>query len=339
MKHLDLAFLSGILAAAMLAGCGGSPDSSLPVGGLGALRDAAMTMPHFVRRPVHTDHGKSWMDPAYGVAGAHKKQKSLLYVGDDGTNDVYVYDFKSGKQVGTLTGFNGPYGMCVDATGDVYISNFDNGTVVEYAHGGTTVLNTYKSGGEPIGCSVDANGDVAATSFDPGEVTVFARGDRSKGKTYSDPDCEFFWTAGYDDKGNLIGEGEYSFIAACALLAGAKSMTTLSESGITIDFPAGTMWDGKYVALGDQEAGGTFEDGVWPATLSGSTLTAASQEVKFALPPSCGSYGDQVNPFILGKTNTPVNHHQGKVELGFDPCSPSVSAVALSGRRRSLQNP
>jgi hypothetical protein len=97
--------------------------------------------------------------------------KLLLYVGDWDTNDVNVFDYKSGKLVGALTGFDEPYGMCVDAAGDIYVSNFEGGNAVEYAHGGTTVLNTYDSSGEPIGCSVDAKGDVAATSFSPGEVT------------------------------------------------------------------------------------------------------------------------------------------------------------------------
>jgi hypothetical protein len=246
------------------------------------------------------------MSPAYAIGGA-RKRSPLLYSGDDGTNDVYVYEYKSGKQVGQLTGFDGPYGMCVDAKGDVYISNFDSGTVMEYAHGGTTLLNTYNAGGEPIGCSVDAKADVAVTNFDPGAVTVFARGHPRKAKTYSDPDCEVLWTMGYDDKGNLVGEGEYSSIDVCALLAGAKSMTTLTTKGIAIEFPAGTMWDGKYIALGDQEAGGTNDDdaGVWPATLSGTTLTAASLEVKFTTPPSCEEGVADVNPFILGKKNTP----------------------------------
>ncbi len=306
-----------LVGVAMLAGCSGSPNSSLPVGGLGALRDAALTMPHFVQRPVRSDHGKSWMDPAYGIAGAHKKKSLLLYVADDSTNDVFVYDYKSGKQVGQLTGFDGPYGMCVDAKGDVYTSNFDNGTVTEYGHGGTTAINTYKSGGEPIGCAVDAKNDLAVTSFDPGEVTVFRRGDPGKATTYSDPDCEFLWTMGYDDKGNLMGEGEYSSIDVCALLAGSKTMTTLGASrNITIEFPGGTTWDGVYIALGDQGSGqgNPMQPGIIQVTLSGTTLTEVGETV---LNDDCYSdYVDDPNPFVVGEKNTPVNHTQGKVLVG-----------------------
>ena len=130
----------------------------------------ALTRPHYVQRFVHSDHGISWMLPQ--TAGS---KTALLYGGDDETNDVYVYDYPRGKMVGTLTGFDGPDGMCVDAKGDVYIANFDSGNPVEYAHGGTKLLNTYDSGATPIGCAVDAKGDVAVTSFDPGEVAVFAK--------------------------------------------------------------------------------------------------------------------------------------------------------------------
>jgi hypothetical protein len=205
--------------------------------------------------------------------------------------------------------------MCVDAKGDVYVANFDNGTVAEYAHGGTTAINTFTPGGEPIGCAVDAKNDLAVTSFDPGEVTVFRRGNPSKAKTYSDPDCEVLWTMAYDDKGNLIGWGEYSSIDVCALLAGTKKMNTLElGAGLTIYFPGGTTWDGKYIALGDQEAGGTFQSGIIQVTLSGITLTEVGKTV---LSDDCeGDYVDLVNPFVAGEKNTPVNRRQGKVLLG-----------------------
>jgi hypothetical protein len=310
MTRFHLALLSALLAtAAMLAGCAvlrqAQDDMPPSVGVPGtALGDAALTMPHFVRGNVHPDHGSSWMDPAYGINGARRKSR-LLYVGDDSTNDVFVYEYNSGKQIGKLTGFDAPYGMCVDAKGDVYTANFDNGTVAEYARGGTTAINTYHPGGEPIGCAVNAKNDLAVTSFDPGDVTVFARGNPSKAKTYSDPDCEVLWTMGYDNKGNLVGIGEYSSIDVCALLAGAKTMTTLGTSPkITIDFPGGTAWDGKYYAL----AG---ENTITQATLKNVTLTWVSETF---LGDDC--YGDNVDvysPFIVGKKNTPINDTQGNV--------------------------
>jgi len=294
------------VAAAMLAACssGGSssfgPTGAAPSGHqigltqLSKLQDAALTMPHFTQPSVHTDHSQSFMRPDKGKKG------SLLYVGDWDTNDVYVYDYPSGTAVGTLTGFDEPYGLCVDKKGDVYISNFGEGNVVEYQHGGTKAINTYAPGGEPMGCSVDSKGDVAVTSFDPGEVTVYPGGKTTGGTTYSDSSCEYQWTMGYDAKGDLLGVGEYDSIDVCELASGSKSEQADTESGITIDFPGGTQYDGKYIALGDQEAGGTYQTGVWPSTVSGSTVTAAGSEVVFS--DSCYSdYTDDVNPFFTSK--------------------------------------
>jgi hypothetical protein len=251
-------------------------------------------MPHFRGFPVHTDHGKSFMrQEANGSV--------LLYVGDWATNDVYVYDYSNGKSVGTLTGFDEPYGICTDKNADVYITNFGAGDAVEYKYGGTTAVKTFTTGGEPIGCSVSAAGAVAVTSFDPGEVTIYPKGKTTNESTYSNSSCVYQWTMGYDAKGDLVGVGEYSSIDVCALLARSKSETTLTTSGITIGFPGGTTWDGKYIALGDQEAGGTYQTGVWPSTISGSTIAAAESEIVFS--DTCyGDYTDDVNPFFAGAT-------------------------------------
>ncbi|MFY9718147.1 MAG: hypothetical protein WAK16_00755 [Candidatus Cybelea sp.] len=315
------------VAAAMLAACSSGGNSSFgptgvaPAGHhagltqLSRIQDKALTQPHFMARPVHTDHGKTWWNIP---DRRHRRKEAYLFVGDDSTNDVYVYDFKTGAQVGTLTGFDGPYGQCVDTKNHVYIANFDNGSVQEWAIGGTTPIHTYNSGGEPIGCSVDAGtGNVAVTSFDPGEVIVFPGGATTGQTGYSMTDCEVEWTAGYDNNGNLFGVGEYSSIDVCELAKGATEENLASESGITIDFPGGTQWDGKYIGLGDQEAGGSFESGTWPTTLSGTTLTAAGAETKYS--DNCESnYDDTVNAtFVDGrKAITNASTTQAKEMVG-----------------------
>jgi hypothetical protein len=304
-----------VAVAAFLAGCSGGALTLAQPGNLTApavaMRLPSMTMPHYVQRAVHPDHNKSWLSPSA------ESSKMLLYVGDDETDDVYVYDYKSGNPVGTLTGFSGPYGECVDAKGDIYIANFDDEDVVEYAHGGTKVLNTYvQSGGTPIGCAVDFKGDVAVTGFDPGEVTVFAGGNPSKGISYSGA-CTFQWPMGYDNKGNLVGGGENQSGVSeyCGLLANSKGITLLSTSGFPQNsFPGGTTWDGKYFALSDQEAGGEYQSGIIQASLKGTTLTYVG-ETTFS--DDCYSdYTDDVNPFVVGKKNTPVNDKQGNAVVG-----------------------
>jgi uncharacterized repeat protein (TIGR03803 family) len=261
------------------------------------MRDAALTMPHFRNFPVHTDRGKHFMRPV-------SKKAALLYVGDWSTNDVFVYDYPSGTAVGTLGSFNEPYGMCVNGKRDVYVSNYGSGDVDEIGPGGTIIQTYSTSGAEAIGCSISPKGDVAVTTFDPGGVVVFTGGNPSKGTTYSDSACGYQWTMGYDPKGNLVGVGQNATsgtVNVCALLSGSSSETTLSTSGITIDYPGGTTWDGNYIALGDQEAGGDYQTGVWRATISGSTITAVGGEIVFS--DSCyNDYADDVNPFFAGIT-------------------------------------
>src|SRR5579863_89848 len=290
-----------IFVVAALAGCGGSsPPIAAPEAttALSARRAAAAsTTPHFVQ-------GASWMSPEA------KTSKLLLYVGDWSTNDVFVYDYPSGKAVGTLTGNDEPYGMCVDAKGDVYVANFASGIVNEYAHGGT-LIQTYSPGGELIGCSLDAKGDLAATSFYPGNVTVYPKGKMSGATTYSDSSCEYMWAMGSDYKGDLVGFGEYTTIDVCALLAGSKSMITLSTSGITTEFPSGVTWDGKYFVLSDQEYRSESDTGVSQATLAGKTLTYVSRTL---LKGGCNSqYVDVGGVFIFGKTNVVGSKKQGTV--------------------------
>lgn len=287
------------LVAALLSGCAGTQLQPLqPVSS-----DPA----------AHADRGKSWMSPAA------KKSSALLYVSDWETNDVNVYDLLTGKQVGQLTGFNAPYGQCVDAKGDVYITNYTNGQVFEYAHGGKKVLNIYASGGYPIGCALDAKGDLAVTNYvtpsGPGNICVWKDGSGSA-SCYSDgTSCYFLSPAGYDDKGNLVAVGRVSkyTVSVCAVLSGASSMTTLSYNG-TLRYPGGAVtWDGKYLLLPEtvnEYRNTTFAQ----ATLSGSTLTYVGDTTI-----GCTGSDESVYvtmPFVVGKKNTPVNEKQGNIILG-----------------------
>jgi hypothetical protein len=251
------------------------------------------------------------------------KKSALIYAGDGGNGGYYevdVYDYATGKRVGVLIGFDIPYGMCVDAEGDVYIANYYRRNVVEFAHGGSKVINTYKSGGRPIGCSVDAKGDLAVTSLLPGEAIIYARGNPSKSTTHTSP-CTTQQPMGYDDKGNLVGLGTINYVvSACALLSGSKSMTTLSGccgGPITIHYPGGTMWDGKYLALSDLDASGHgSQTGIVRAAVSGTMLVSHGETV-----PQDDCYGSGAylrSPFIVGKKNMPVNHEQGKTVVGSD---------------------
>lgn len=320
--------LEGAVAALALAACaGGTPSSSNPataalsgretgLTNLSKIQDAALTMPHFLNRPVYSDHGKPFMRERPNV------RSSYLYVGDWATNDVDVYKYPGGSSLGTLTGFSEPYGMCVDRRGDIFITNFGAGDLAEYRHGGTAPIDVFSSGGEPIGCSISAKGDVAVTSFDPGEVTVYPGGNNGNPKTYSNPYCALLWTMGYDPAGNLIGVGETSSggIVYCGVVGSPPTMAILPSKGLKTYFPGGTTYDGRFIALGDQEAGGAYLTGVLPAVYSGGILKAAAAEVVFS--DSCyGNYADDVNPFFTNASGrlgniTPLNRGRAKWMVG-----------------------
>ncbi|HEX3370250.1 MAG TPA: hypothetical protein VHS56_11790 [Candidatus Cybelea sp.] len=306
MKTLDAISRALTCAAVvLLAACAGSP--------------APGAMPQGVASAPHAERGTSWM-----LAGATAKKSVLLYLSDWRTNDVYVYDYKSGKHVGTLTGFELPGGACVDAKGDVYITSPATGMTTEYAHGGTTPLNTYATNGIAMGCSVDKGGDLAVTDFyshtpppsGPGQVCIFKK-HTQRSTCYSEPSvCDLMWPGGYDDNGDLIVEGYGETVsrnAICALMHGATSMTTLSLKGSKRDsFTGSVMWDGKYITLTDQAA---YENpsAIYQVTLSGSTLTEVGHTQLRAECKGLNTYA--ASPFIVGQTNTPVNRRQGKLVI------------------------
>jgi hypothetical protein len=239
--------------------------------------------------------------------------KSILIYAGGFYGGVYVYDYYTGKQVGKINGISAGFGGCVDAKGDVFIGQY-NDTTLEYAHGGTKILKTYSTTGTSDGCSVDAKNDLAITNG--GNVTVFASGDPSKGKTYSQKDCGDMLPLGYDTKGNLLGLADATLpVAPCVLLAGAKSLRTLSMKGFTINAPGHTMWDGKYFALTDEDVD-KAGDGIVDASLSGKALTFHHEAV---LTDTCNGGGTSIGaPFILGEKNTPVNDRQGRVIVGVN---------------------
>jgi hypothetical protein len=315
-----------------LGACSAQTDSNgaltgvAPSGGetgftsLSALRVAALTTPRFVPGAVQPDRRKSWM-----TADAKAKSGPLLYVGDWRTEDVDVFSGWPQKptQVGTLTGFSLPYGMCVDTKGDVFVANFGTYTTFEYARGGTSPINTYTTSDYPIGCSVSAKGDVAITDYEGdntgGEVCIFPHG-KSGGRCVENNNtaCYYLWPFGYDPNGNLIGEGEYSTIHVCEIPAGGSQMIALKHKGVKILFAGSTSWDGKYIALGDQEAGGYQETGIWDVTLSGTALTPVAKEYEFT--DDCyESQADVVVPFFTAKQNiTPATKAQATGMLGAD---------------------
>jgi hypothetical protein len=312
-------------ALALAAGCSGNgtPSAGLPPGSAGAQTQSnahrpiapnmsaiALTTSERIVPTIHTNPNASWMSPEA------KHTQYLLYVSDEaaGSVNVYAYKKKAGKLLGQLTGFQFPYGDCIDNSGNVYITDFAAGQIVEFSHGGTTPVQTLADPyGDPIGCSVDpTTGNLAVGNFSGagstcmGGVVVYADA-TGTGTLYQDKDFDYYWPPGYDNQGNLFIQGRKKHwnrgkTGIAELAAGTSTLMTVSLSGGKIEFPGGMQWDGHYMTATDQRFQGTRDSGIYRVTVSaakgqivGSTPLTDTECMK-----TKASVNDVVEPFING---------------------------------------
>jgi hypothetical protein len=303
--------LLGLGIMLLVAACGTPGQLEAP----GSNRAGNNTSPFFLPRPTvartaNTVHMTSWM-----LAKA-RSIKTLLYVSDGDSGAVRVYNYNTGDQVGLLTGFDAPYGQCVDKAGDVYLttSSGSTGSIVEYAHGGTRPIKTLKTDEDPVGCAIDPKtGDLAVVNDLTGGVADVQIWKDASGtpKDYSNgQSCHEMWPPGYDDKGNLFVETGNPE-SACELLAGDKSLTAVSFHH-EIGFPGGVMWDGKHLTFADQAYKGGRTTAIYRVKETPAGLIVMGKTRLFDK--GCGTAIGQ--PFIVGKKNTPVNDQLGTVVIG-----------------------
>ena len=192
----------------------------------------------------------------------------LLYVSK--YDNVDVFSYPGGKRVGTLTGFQSPSGLCVDKAGDVFVTNFGASDIVEYAHGGTkpiaTLSDPYQ---EPDDCSVDPTTGNLAVANIGGSVSIY-EGAKGHPKQRTDSEIAYMFFLSYDGHGDLFVDGEndhFDQFELAELPAGGKRFVKITLDQ-TIGFPGGVEWDGKHLAVGDQD-----DALIYRFTISGSSGT------------------------------------------------------------------
>lgn len=227
---------------AILAGCGGAVTPP-------TLGTSAAARP---------DRGHSWVSP-------EAKNEDLLYVSDAKTYDVYMFSYPQGKLVGTLTDQNNPGGMCVDKKGDVFVTQlYGGGHIVEYAHGGTTQLESLSDPGyEPGGCTVDfTSGNLAVSNiindeFDVGNLLIYKKAKGTPTVIDAPPQSASGgqWgsvnTCGYDDKGNVFIAG-HGYPDANTFAEVPKGTTTMENITLDQNFGSGignVQWDGEHITF------------------------------------------------------------------------------------------
>jgi hypothetical protein len=317
MKNVNL-FARGATATAiavLLSGCAGNSLATPPTATSAA-------------RALTT--GRSWMDP-------DAKKDALLYASDSAADVVDVFSYPRGKLVGTLTGFQTPQGMCVDKSGNVFITNSGLAEILEYAHGATTPIATIADPGEtPIGCAVSpTNGDLAATnifdsSYTNGSLSLY-RHARGNPKKYTDSQMIADYFCGYDAHGNLFVDGTMpgTFAFAFAELPkGGKSLQNITLNQ-TIGGPGGVQWDGKYVAIADQEAPVIYQFTVTGSsgTEEGQTQTQGSSDVVQFFIKGNKVVGPNATSGQVMYWAYPAGGEQKKIISGFEvPIGTAISA-------------
>jgi hypothetical protein len=250
--------LSIMVAAAVLGGCDGSQSATGSV-------PASMTQSGLPRR------SQSWILP-------EAKKRKLLYIADPDANVVDIFDLPSGKQLGMLSGFDSPQGLCSDGS-RVWVTNAGNSKIVEYDTGSSTPAETLRDPREyPIGCSYDpTTGNLAVANdisnlYGPGNVAIY-EGAHGLPKSYTCSGIAEYSYLGYDDQGNLYVDGEINLSAGgfgfCGLPKGAGSMENITLNQ-TIEYPGQVQWDGKYVTVSDQDA-----NIIYRFTIAGTSGTEA----------------------------------------------------------------
>lgn len=246
---LKNARLFGGAIAVCLAGCG--PN-------LTPVAQDAFRLALQPSKPQYVDRSPSVVLPG-------TQNQNLLYVSIDGFDDVFMYSYLGGpiKLVGKLTGLSEPAGLCADKNGDIFVANYGDGDIVEYAHAGTKPIATLQDPDyKPIACAVDpTTGNLAVTasaaSSSGGAISIY-QGARGTPKQYADGQLQFPEFLGYDGAGNLFADGFHYYYrsSGCCFVFSfdelAKGAHKFNHVKIDryVDYAGAVAWDGKYVALG-----------------------------------------------------------------------------------------
>jgi hypothetical protein len=342
-----------VLALGMLAGCGVAQAPLQPASSAAGNAQSAAAVPGLARglaaqrllRPGTTSavSGPTWMSPS-------ATSQDLVYV-TQVFGPVNIFTYPGGQQVGSI-GLGGG-GECVDAKGNVWISNGSAGELLEYAHGGTSPIHTLTLIDQlVIGCSVDPSTGAIAVNSEcqyqqpqcVGNGSVFVFADIKKQPVqYFVGTAKNVYFSSFDPKGNLFVDVDETGLFVFGLAELAKGGSAFKN--ITLDrhifFPGALQWSGKYLAVGDQEAGGQTTSSVHQVAIHGAQgkvvsttrLQGVSDDVQFwiqgstILAPNTGvgnpTSGDvRLYPYPSGGSPTLV--------FGASTVQPEAAAVSLA---------
>jgi hypothetical protein len=272
------------VAAALLAGCGVASQSFAPAG------SPSVAQHRGIAGPIRSDASK----------------KGLLYISTL-DNGLEMYAWPSLAPVGFVSAAGVPLGLCVDATGDIWVPMNDS-LIWEFAHGGYApirqLLDNY---GLPGSCSSDpTTGNLAAGSYfgassGPGNVLVYKKARRGPA-VFALPDRSQCFSVAYDSEGNLFANGiDANGRPILAELSKGKRSFERVSVPLGVGRPGSLQWDGKYLAEQDADTNVIYQFKVSNAVAIIKGLTMLQ----------LGGYSNQL--WITGGTK---RHPQGTAVIG-----------------------
>jgi hypothetical protein len=197
-----------------------------------------------------------------------KPNSTLLFVNDEGTEDVYVYSTSTGEVVGTLSGV-GFAGLATNSSGQLAIGTLDPST-------GEGLINTYTvtsdgatsngvtlsiSSGFPDGITYDKKGDIYASDFPSSNVDFFSASTVSSGggptKTYTLPDFEYvYYVQAFGNTIYVDGDTEDGFGVGELTKKGDKVLINgIVDPVEDAGFPGGLAIDSKHNIIVNNQYG------------------------------------------------------------------------------------
>jgi hypothetical protein len=181
-------------------------------------------------------------------------KEDLIYV-TNRDSEVTVYNLATQAIVGVLTDFTSPMGECVDAGGNVYITDSSAEEVFEYAHGGSKPIKTFDDSPDtPRTCAVDSTtGNLAVANDDgsshEGNIAIWPQGSGQPTR-YTNSTLYNFVGCAYDENGNLLTTNGGAF---AWLPRGGSTLANIvippPKSGGKWGGLQGIQWDGRLFAL------------------------------------------------------------------------------------------
>jgi hypothetical protein len=262
MKKLPLLSVSLVLGFAV-SGCSSSGSTS------GANLEPP-SQGSAARRAIYANSNLGWIMP--------EKEKSLLYVSDEGDQRIDIFSVPKYHLIGQITqGIDSPEGIAVDGNGSLYVSNLASDTVTVYKHGQSTPSLTLTEPDGPDDVAVAKNGDLLVGDT-YGGVDVFPPGATYPKARLLNPAISFVGGVGVDASNNVYAAGVPGVVIKFAKMKGPG--TNLGLTGLTE--PTGVLVD-QHGNLVVSDNGTNLIDIYPPGQTSPSSTISVDQPERIAL--------------------------------------------------------